>query len=105
MTLDTSCSPSPGGHAPLHSFPTRRSSDLVGPAARSELSMVTNGDAPEGSYVAVGHQDLKSTRLNSSHSQISYAVFCSKKKSTPTSLRGRRLSCHSSAWTTRGSRC
>src|SRR5688572_32079123 len=25
-------------------------------------------------------QDRKSTRLNSSHSQISYAVFCSKKK-------------------------
>src|SRR5688572_32739926 len=27
------------------------------------------------------HQDRKSTRLNSSHSQISYAVFCLKKKS------------------------
>src|SRR5438270_5203008 len=26
-------------------------------------------------------QDRKSTRLNSSHSQISYAVFCLKKKS------------------------
>src|SRR5688572_31217171 len=26
--------------------------------------------------------DRKSTRLNSSHSQISYAVFCLKKKST-----------------------
>src|SRR2546430_12027045 len=33
--------------------------------------------------------DRKSTRLNSSHSQISYAVFCLKKKNTeqPTSLR------------------
>src|SRR2546430_10727876 len=30
------------------------------------------------------HRDRKSTRLNSSHSQISYAVFClKKKKSTP----------------------
>src|SRR5688572_13106338 len=30
---------------------------------------------------AVGvHGDRKSTRLNSSHSQISYAVFCLKKK-------------------------
>src|SRR2546430_13482727 len=30
---------------------------------------------------AVSHrQDRKSTRLNSSHSQISYAVFCLKKK-------------------------
>src|SRR5438270_6359039 len=29
-----------------------------------------------------GSSDRKSTRLNSSHSQISYAVFCLKKKST-----------------------
>src|SRR5688572_31045611 len=28
------------------------------------------------------HLDRKSTRLNSSHSQISYAVFCLKKKNT-----------------------
>src|SRR5688572_31106491 len=28
----------------------------------------------------VGRRDRKSTRLNSSHSQISYAVFCLKKK-------------------------
>src|SRR2546430_12187257 len=30
-------------------------------------------------------QDRKSTRLNSSHSQISYAVFCLKKKKQTTS--------------------
>src|SRR2546427_7627834 len=30
-------------------------------------------------------QDRKSTRLNSSHSQISYAVFCLKKKKKRTS--------------------
>src|SRR5258708_31534375 len=29
-------------------------------------------------------QDRKSTRLNSSHQIISYAVFCLKKKKTPT---------------------
>src|SRR2546427_8530745 len=29
---------------------------------------------------SVGRPDRKSTRLNSSHSQISYAVFCLKKK-------------------------
>src|SRR2546427_1282854 len=29
-------------------------------------------------------QDRKSTRLNSSHSQISYAVFCLKKKTNST---------------------
>src|SRR5689334_24709726 len=32
--------------------------------------------APDGS----GSQDRKSTRLNSSHSSISYAVFCLQKK-------------------------
>src|SRR2546430_11348056 len=31
-------------------------------------------------YVSAGLEDRKSTRLNSSHSQISYAVFCLKKK-------------------------
>src|SRR5688572_31016972 len=33
-----------------------------------------------GLGLAVQHVDRKSTRLNSSHSQISYAVFCLKKK-------------------------
>src|SRR5438309_11203351 len=28
----------------------------------------------------IAHRDRKSTRLNSSHSSISYAVFCLKKK-------------------------
>src|SRR5205085_11571402 len=32
------------------------------------------------SAASVMHADRKSTRLNSSHSQISYAVFCLKKK-------------------------
>src|SRR2546430_7848756 len=42
---------------------------------------------PEGKRVSAGRgralevvKDRKSTRLNSSHSQISYAVFCLKKK-------------------------
>src|SRR2546430_12720908 len=35
--------------------------------------------SPEHRWRA-GRQDRKSTRLNSSHSQISYAVFCLKKK-------------------------
>src|SRR2546427_5196532 len=30
--------------------------------------------------ITLGEGDRKSTRLNSSHSQISYAVFCLKKK-------------------------
>src|SRR5688572_31076687 len=33
---------------------------------------------------SVTWRDRKSTRLNSSHSQISYAVFCLKKKSSAT---------------------
>src|SRR5256886_11102302 len=41
-------------------------------------------DFHAGIYCAVGMLlgDRKSTRLNSSHSQISYAVFCLKKKKT-----------------------
>src|SRR2546430_13042866 len=35
---------------------------------------------PRLSRRARGRPDRKSTRLNSSHSQISYAVFCLKKK-------------------------
>src|SRR3712207_8598967 len=31
-------------------------------------------------------EDRKSTRLNSSHANISYAVFCLKKKTTPLNL-------------------
>src|SRR2546427_8261857 len=36
-------------------------------------------------------QDRKSTRLNSSHSQISYAVFCLKKKKKTSEPRDARL--------------
>src|SRR2546430_13667003 len=35
---------------------------------------------PGSAGAARGPRDRKSTRLNSSHSQISYAVFCLKKK-------------------------
>src|SRR2546430_6503149 len=35
---------------------------------------------PAGSLQSARRIDRKSTRLNSSHSQISYAVFCLKKK-------------------------
>src|SRR2546427_4101962 len=34
----------------------------------------------EGLQAGITWEDRKSTRLNSSHSQISYAVFCLKKK-------------------------
>src|SRR5688572_31125997 len=39
------------------------------------------GFAGRSSFGVAG--DRKSTRLNSSHSQISYAVFCLKKKNKP----------------------
>src|SRR5207245_8656687 len=37
-------------------------------------------------FTAGGEQDRKSTRLNSSHGSISYAVFCLKKKTTEYSI-------------------
>src|SRR2546430_11407155 len=46
--------------------------DLVGPAAKR----------PQHRARVVRVRDRKSTRLNSSHSQISYAVFCLTKKKT-----------------------
>src|SRR5947199_7643818 len=69
----------------LHSFPTRRSSDL--PAIQT---LITVGAIVflSGRYVERmnGHEeDRKSTRLNSSHLGISYAVFCLKKKNRQTS--------------------
>src|SRR2546430_4321437 len=47
---------------------------------RQRILAVT--DQAHNPVVDVNHQtkDRKSTRLNSSHSQISYAVFCLKKK-------------------------
>src|SRR3712207_8790485 len=39
-----------------------------------------------GAIVAVESGDRKSTRLNSSHANISYAVFCLKKKKIVSSL-------------------
>src|SRR2546430_7550293 len=36
--------------------------------------------SPKGRFLSPCTLDRKSTRLNSSHSQISYAVFCLKKK-------------------------
>src|SRR5207249_10160762 len=93
----------------LHSFPTRRSSDLfilmisssLGLAQRSDLvssssiggQIVRYGGLKESALVLLDHsgstkdqrtftdlRDRKSTRLNSSHVSISYAVFCLKKK-------------------------
>src|SRR5438270_1977039 len=65
----------------LHSFPTRRSSDLHHRHAPHDRRSPAHGGAADGSRDRdVERLDRKSTRLNSSHSQISYAVFCLKKK-------------------------
>src|SRR5205085_10393487 len=86
-----------GDHRHLHSFPTRRSSDLT--AVESMLAASAAAETvcaplttlaprsssltgPCGELRLNGMADRKSTRLNSSHSQISYAVFCLKKKNT-----------------------
>src|SRR2546430_8428536 len=47
-------------------------------AAASHFELSHNGNVIL--CLAGDHADRKSTRLNSSHSQISYAVFCLKKK-------------------------
>src|SRR5699024_12314708 len=92
-------------HPYLPSFPTRRSSDL--PLAVAVLVAVVDRHAKHGHrrilgavfHLRVAHHvsgevnrchlaahrgplllDRKSTRLNSSHVSISYAVFCLKKK-------------------------
>src|SRR5207249_11296449 len=92
----------PRRHQALPPFPTRRSSDLgqplllrnVSPDHHHWLSVELKSGRPvEGTRVMVrqgtrqwvrwssrGPTDRKSTRLNSSHVSISYAVFCLKKK-------------------------
>src|SRR2546421_1826998 len=49
----------------------------------AELVMTKPGGHLDSEYV-----DRKSTRLNSSHDQISYAVFCLKKKKNQKPIRG-----------------
>src|SRR5690349_23216411 len=80
----------------LHSFPTRRSSDLAAfrtRLVRDELrEFLAHGERISLAIAALQvryhafermllhRRDRKSTRLNSSHVEISYAVFCLKKK-------------------------
>src|SRR2546427_6181975 len=57
-------------------------------SGRQELGRPVREPEPRASLPLAGSDgkvvrlDRKSTRLNSSHSQISYAVFCLKKKKT-----------------------
>src|SRR5688572_32184964 len=53
----------------------------TGTDSRSSTLRCSRGaTSAETSTVRPSRSDRKSTRLNSSHSQISYAVFCLKKK-------------------------
>src|SRR5436190_15390679 len=72
---------SPARHRDLHSFPTRRSSDLerVEHGGVLAVHLIGHG-ASDACAVRYLDRDRKSTRLNSSHTVISYAVFCLKKK-------------------------
>src|SRR5256886_6395348 len=63
--------------------PAARSSETAFSTVRMPNRLVTAASlSTVESYYAHGAErgDRKSTRLNSSHSQISYAVFCLKKK-------------------------
>src|SRR5690625_5807711 len=46
-------------------------------------ALVAQGKPQIEMHIKTGLRDRKSTRLNSSHVAISYAVFCLKKKRTP----------------------
>src|SRR5690606_41420686 len=79
-----------GSHLIQHAVPTRRSSDLVllgavllgeGVATPAETWFLLAGAAITATAGVIAlARDRKSTRLNSSHVKISYAVFCLKKK-------------------------
>src|SRR5258708_24261665 len=58
-----------------------RNADVIGVAARA-------GEQPQVLDAANRLADRKSTRLNSSHQIISYAVFCLKKKRNDTRRNG-----------------
>src|SRR5436305_8028370 len=94
-----------GDHRDLHSFPTRRSSDLscvfhvVGmPSMRHQRVHKTihhtlgDGEFQNFASPSVWWIDRKSTRLNSSHVRISYAVFCLKKKKRRRNMQLQRIS-------------
>src|SRR5687768_18362092 len=70
-----------GGHAVRVGHIEAHEPDV---ARRCEL---LRGRRPAPLVAGPQPQDRKSTRLNSSHGYISYAVFCLKKKNTHTPIR------------------
>src|SRR5690554_7727002 len=61
-------------------FPLVRRHADVFPAMASAASLALLVAALTGLNLILARKDRKSTRLNSSHVRISYAVFCLKKK-------------------------
>src|SRR5690606_39425481 len=72
--------PAATAHRALHRSPPHQQHVLAKLGPRDlEVQLVT--DLVRGEQAALRHRlDRKSTRLNSSHVKISYAVFCLKKK-------------------------
>src|SRR2546428_3093772 len=54
------------------------------PNVNFDDGVISFGNLPTNPAVFIQNTDRKSTRLNSSHDQISYAVFCLKKKNNTT---------------------
>src|SRR2546428_2005100 len=64
-------------------FRSPRTKTDGGPPARNSDLLMRRHDA-DRCRIGIVSPDRKSTRLNSSHDQISYAVFCLKKKKSST---------------------
>src|SRR3712207_6882386 len=54
--------------------------EVLGPVDGAGRLTLTGEGRVRRLCLLLGHRDRKSTRLNSSHANISYAVFCLKKK-------------------------
>src|SRR3712207_1336148 len=76
LTADGSWTP--GRVAWLQAFHRDRRDGLDGPLGQATWAVVADGHVV-GSVRLASTEDRKSTRLNSSHANISYAVFCLKK--------------------------
>src|SRR2546430_4450738 len=64
-----------------HPLPGEMAAPLPAAQRRCDLRRLSQISAPRPVVLQASlAQDRESTRLNSSHSQISYAVFCLKKK-------------------------
>src|SRR2546430_7817628 len=80
--------------SPVHECRVPGPALLVADLARGVPAWAVDQPDREIGHARSVRADRKSTRLNSSHSQISYAVFCLKKKKYSTSSRHHDLAVH-----------